>query len=132
MCLRLLRSRRIACFSIAGIAVGVMAFMIVLAVMNGLSGALIRVIRGTLSDITVRCEDIRGFPDYQEMLREIKKLPHVTACAPRLEGLAFLERRTQFRKTTVPCSFVGIDRESEKDVGDFHQYVVEGNSSFKC
>lgn len=130
LCLRLLRSRRISFFSVAGIAVGVMAFMVVLAIMNGLSGVLVRVIRGSLSDITVRAEDIRGFADYQGMMAEIQEVPHVTGCAPRLEGLAFLERRIDRRKATVPCTFVGVDPKLEKQVGDFHRYVIKGNSDF--
>ncbi len=130
LALRLLRSRRISFFSMAAVAVGVMAFVVVMGIMNGLSGMMVRTIRGTLSDITVRSEDIGGFTDYQEVLADINALAHVQASSPRLEGLALLQRRVGHATATVPCTFVGVDPEGEKGVGSFHEYVREGASDF--
>src|SRR5688572_27144954 len=91
MALRYLRAHRIIYFSIAGVAVGIMVMIIVLSVMGGFSRTMRERIRGVQSDIVVRSishDTVFLQPD--EYAAELRKIPNVTGCAPRLEYLIWM------------------------------------------
>ena len=93
---RYLRARReegfvsvIAAFSLAGIAIGVAALIIVMSVMNGFRAELLHRILGVQSHITV--SSTQGpLPDYAEVAERLKQLPGVQSVSPMLDGQVFV------------------------------------------
>ena len=136
MALRYLRAHRIIYFSIAGVAVGIMVMIVVTSVMGGFSRDMRARIRGVQSHILVRGashEDI--FTNYPELAGQIRKIPHVTGCAPRLEYLAWLTsvrgvggRDTREGGRTPNVQVIGIDPEQERGTGELEAYFGRGNS----
>lgn len=89
---RYLRARReeglisvIALFSLVGIALGVATLIVVLAVMNGVRGELIRSIIGLEGHVMVYSQS-RGIADYERLSAELAKIPGVKAALPKVEG----------------------------------------------
>ena len=93
---RYLRARReegfvsvIAAFSLAGIAIGVAALIIVMSVMNGFRAELLHRILGVQSHITV--SSTQGpLPDYAKVAERLKQLPGVQSVSPMLDGQVFV------------------------------------------
>ncbi len=93
---RYLRARReegfvsvIAAFSLAGIAIGVAALIIVMSVMNGFRAELLKRILGVQSHITVSA--MQGpLPDYADVAERLKQLPGVQSVSPMLDGQVFV------------------------------------------
>ncbi|NBO17978.1 MAG: lipoprotein-releasing ABC transporter permease subunit [Proteobacteria bacterium] len=89
---RYLRARReeglisvIALFSLVGIALGVATLIVVLAVMNGVRGELIKSIIGLEGHLTVYASP-RGIPEYDAVSQQILQVPGVKAAMPKVEG----------------------------------------------
>ncbi|HYE98757.1 MAG TPA: FtsX-like permease family protein, partial [Planctomycetota bacterium] len=61
--------------------------------------------------------------DYQELCREIEKIPEVEACAPRVEYEAWMGHRGTF----VDVHIVGIVPEAEARVSDLDAYFRRGS-----
>src|SRR5271156_6397085 len=90
---RYLRARReeglisiIALFSLVGIALGVATLIVVLAVMNGVRGELIKSIIGLEGHVSVYSENGRNIYNYDAMSKTIAALPHVASAVPKIEG----------------------------------------------
>lgn len=90
--LRYLRARRqegmisvIAFFSLVGIALGVATLIVVLAVMNGVRGELIKSIIGLEGHVSVYSVS-RGISDYNIVVDTISALPSITSVVPKIEG----------------------------------------------
>jgi lipoprotein-releasing system permease protein len=115
--LRYLKSRRITYFSILGVAVGVAALIIVLAVMEGFQNDFKSRIRGILSDIVVR---YRGELPYAEVEKRILSVEHVEAAAPRLKGMGLIIGGGGRGAVQI----VGIDVEKEIRVSKLAEYVI--------
>jgi lipoprotein-releasing system permease protein len=134
MALRYLRAHRIIYFSIAGVAMGIMVMNIVLSVMGGFSRTMKERIRGVQSDLVVRSisHDLVFFePD--EIAAELRKLPHVTGCAPRLEYLVWMTSRPGVGRREIRESMrfpdyllIGIDPAQENGTGDLREYFKKG------
>ncbi len=91
---RYLRSRRrlwlpsaIAGFSVVGIAVGVMALIVVMSVMNGFHKELLSRIIGVNGHIFVQGVET-PLTDYAEVARRMETVPGVTMAIPLIEGAA--------------------------------------------
>jgi lipoprotein-releasing system permease protein len=89
---RYLRARReegfisvIAFFSLVGIALGVATLIVVLAVMNGVRGEMIKSIIGLEGHVTVYA-NARGIDHYDDMTKSIAELPGVKSAVPKIEG----------------------------------------------
>lgn len=90
---RYLRARReeglisvIALFSLIGIALGVATLIVVLAVMNGVRGELIKSIIGLEGHVTVYSASARGIADYDALTAQIKGINGVSSAVPKVEG----------------------------------------------
>jgi len=119
--LRYLRSKKLNLIAILGVAIGVMALLVVLSVMTGFDQELRLRIRGTLSDLIVEKWGTEGsdtFSGYEEDIRKLTALEHVRACAPHLEGLALIA----IGKTYRWGQFIGIDLEAEVKATNFAGY----------
>ncbi|MBI4565304.1 MAG: ABC transporter permease [Planctomycetes bacterium] len=127
MALRYLRAHKIIYFSIAGVAVGITAMIIVTSVMGGFSRDIRARIRGLQSHIVVRTVS----PDmwilgYEEMAAKIRDLPHITGCAPRLEWMAWMTSGGRTRDVKV----IGIDPAQEAGTGDLRRYFEREGTDF--
>ena len=85
----------ISVISILGVAIGVAALIVVLAVMSGFDKDLKEKIIGNYSHIIVEAP----FPisDYPKIIQDINKLEHISASAPFIQNQAFLETPQQNR-----------------------------------
>ena len=143
--LRYVRSRRqigqdnrfisfISSLSMAGIALGVAALIVVLSVMNGFQKELRSRILGVTSHIEVVGMD-GALMDWQRVAQQSRELPQILAAAPYVEGQVMLNGRNQERTDgpTMPGSGVrgaivrGIDPALENTVADFDMHMKSGS-----
>ncbi|MGC2424395.1 MAG: lipoprotein-releasing ABC transporter permease subunit [Nitrospirota bacterium] len=68
--------------SIGGVALGVMALIVVLSVMSGFENDLMKKILGTNSPIIVTSFNDKGITDYNQQMKKIQEIPHVVSVAP--------------------------------------------------
>ena len=117
--LRYLRKKRSSYIAIAAVAISVMTYMVVLSVMSGFDKELRKRIRGTLAHVIILKTGIYGFSDYKEVIEKVKKVEHVKAVAPFVEGPALI----RLRGAKEFAYFRGIDPELEAQVGDLGSYL---------
>jgi lipoprotein-releasing system permease protein len=79
-----------AAFSLAGIALGVAALIIVMAVMNGFRQDLVGRIIGLNGHLTVQPEKGRALPNYAALAARLRGLPGVEQASPTVEGQVLL------------------------------------------
>ena len=115
----------ISLISIMGVAVGVTALIVVLAVMSGFDSDLREKIVGTNSHIIIEKEG--GIIDYDPLVSEINKIPHVMASAPFKNGQALIRQDEQ----VLGVILRGIDHVREKDVTNIQKYLEEGTLELK-
>ncbi len=113
----------ISLISIMGVAVGVMALIVVLAVMSGFDNDLREKIVGTNSHIVI--EKKGGIKDYNLLLDKINKMPHVVASSPFVNGQALIREKDE----VIGVIFRGIDPEKEVHVTNIGKYLQEGSLS---
>ncbi|MCX5692361.1 MAG: lipoprotein-releasing ABC transporter permease subunit [Candidatus Omnitrophica bacterium] len=115
----------ISFISIMGVAVGVTALIVVLAVMSGFDNDLREKIVGTNSHIIIEKEG--GISDYNDLVNEINKIPHVKASSPFLNGQALIRQKEQ----VLGVILRGIDPAREKDVTNIQKYLESGTFELK-
>jgi lipoprotein-releasing system permease protein len=79
----------IAAISMAGIALGVAALIVVLSVMNGFQKEVRDRMLSVLAHVEVYNPDI-GVPDWKALAAEAKKIPEVREAAPYVQGQALV------------------------------------------
>src|SRR5688572_28599844 len=93
MALRYLRAHKVIYFTIVGVALGIMTMVVVTSLMGGFSRDMRSRIRGMQTHIIVTSIDKNlWITNYESISESIRKIPHVTGCAPRLEYEAWLGR----------------------------------------
>ncbi|MBD3307607.1 lipoprotein-releasing ABC transporter permease subunit [candidate division KSB3 bacterium] len=112
----------ISVISISGVAVGVMALIIVLAVMSGLIGELRDKILGTNAHIMIFK---RGgwMQEYQELGQQISQVPHVQGVSPFIFRQAMIQSDTYSTEVMVK----GIDLRAEQRTTDLSTSIVDGS-----
>ena len=111
----------IALISMAGIALGVAALIVVLSVMNGFQQELRNRILSVASHI-----EIRGFPDLKDpaaVAAAAQKNPHVVATAPYVMGQAMLSSGDVNRGALLR----GIEPAREAKVADIGLHMKQGS-----
>ncbi|MBA3638380.1 MAG: lipoprotein-releasing ABC transporter permease subunit [Acidobacteriota bacterium] len=78
----------ISLISTLGVAVGVMALLIALALMTGLQGELRDRIVGSSAHIFVH--KVGGYSDYTQDMEKLRQMPRVRAAAPVIQGLGMI------------------------------------------
>jgi lipoprotein-releasing system permease protein len=114
---RYLRARRkeavisvITAISVVGVAAGVMALVIALAVTNGFRNTLERNLLGAMAHINViPRKPGDGIEHWQELSVKISKLPHVTAVSPVLYNYTYFNGPLQSKGGVLKG--VEVDRE---------------------
>jgi lipoprotein-releasing system permease protein len=107
----------ITVISVAGVALGVLALIVVLAVMNGFESEVIDRIIGTNAHIVVRKE--AGIEDFEEVAEKIGRMPRVVGVAP----LVFQKAMVISREATDAIFVRGVDLEREAVVTDIGNYI---------
>ncbi len=128
---RYLRAKRkqavvsvITVISIAGVAAGVMALVVALAITNGFRNTLQRNLLGATAHINVvEKEPQYGIENWRELMGKLRRLPHVTGAAPTLYGAVFLAGPLQSKGAILK----GIDLSSELAVSDTLRNLKQGS-----
>ena len=127
--LRYLRAKRaqhfisvITFLSMGGIALGVAALIVVLAVMTGFREALQTQILGVTSHITIRSYygDMNNSP---KLLETVSNTPDVSGSSPYVVGQAMLQSKTR----TLGITVRGIDIQREQQVSDLEKNIIQGS-----
>ncbi|MCC6163847.1 MAG: lipoprotein-releasing ABC transporter permease subunit [Acidobacteria bacterium] len=111
----------ISVISTIGVAVGVMALIIALALMTGLQGELRDRIVGASPHIYV-WQAGEGISDAQADMRRVKEVPRVTGASPIVLGKALITAGEEQAFITVK----GIDPETEGEVTDVRERMRQG------
>jgi lipoprotein-releasing system permease protein len=111
----------ISLISMLGVAVGVTALVIALALMTGLQGELRDRILGSSAHVYVWKQG--GITDYHAEVTKLRRVPGVTGAAPAILGKALL--RTGREDAFI--TFKGIDPALEVGVTDLARSVEQGS-----
>ncbi len=129
MALRYLKARKDKLLSlmnvvaIAGIAIGVAALIIVIAVMTGFDRDLRDKIVGANAHVVVEKET--GVKQYKDMMQKLSSVPGVAAMTPYIHGNVFLESGQR----TMSLIMRGIDPSREGGVTKINSYLGAGSIS---
>jgi lipoprotein-releasing system permease protein len=110
----------VSLFSTIGVAVGVMALIVALALMTGLQGELREKLLGAIAHIYLSKD--AGFSDYRADVEALKKVPGVVGAGPAIIGKALISTNRSDAFITVK----GIDPELEVDVTDIRGAMRQG------
>jgi len=129
--LRYIRAKRrnhfisfISLISMLGIALGVMALIVVLSVMNGFEKELRSRILGMVSHVTVTGFD-RRLQDWRALSKRLMSHPEVVGGAPYIEAEAMLSNSSSVSGAVVR----GIEPEFEPQVSEIHEHMKFGKLS---
>ena len=106
--------------AIAGIAIGVMALIIVIGVMTGFDHDLREKIVGANAHIFVERET--GVKNYITLNNRLKNLPGIVATTPYIHGNVFLESGSRAASLLLR----GVDPENEGGVTRINNYLAQG------
>lgn len=106
--------------AIAGIAIGVMALIIVIGVMSGFDHDLREKIVGANAHIFVERET--GVKDYDKLNERLKTIPGVIATTPYIHGNVFLESGTRAASLLLR----GVEPSTEGTVTRINNYLAQG------
>ncbi len=110
----------ISLISMLGLAVGVMALIVVISVMNGFEKELTSRILGMVAHATISGSS-DGVRDWQHAVDVAKKNPHVLGAAPYVEGQALLRG-----ERNAPAFIHGVDTQLEPTVSDLDKKMIRG------
>lgn len=129
--LRYLRAKRrnrfislITAISMAGVALGVMALVVVMAVMSGFEDELKTKILGTMSHVVVTGE-AGAMGDYDEVVRRVRSVPGVSGATPYVESQVMCASVSG----ASGLALKGVDIETLGGVIDLHDSMREGSLS---
>lgn len=114
----------ISLMSILGVAVGVAALIVVIAVMSGFDNDLKDKIIGTHSHIVI--ESDYGINHKNDILTRVLKTKHVVSAAYFLNGQALIRRN----ESVTGVILKGIEPKNEVKVNKIGRYIVEGALDF--
>ena len=109
--------------SIGGVALGVMALIVVIAVMSGFGKDLRDKILGTNSHIVVTNITRSGMDDYESVLKKVMQAEGVSAAAPFILNQVMLT----FGGNSSGVVVRGIDPDREAMVSDLEKNLIQGD-----
>lgn len=113
----------ISIISILGVAIGVMALIVVIAVMAGFDKDLRDKIVGNYSHITLTGYQPINDTEYDAIAKKILTNPHVKGISPYVQGQALVKQGDRF----LAIGLKGIDPVTEAKVTKIREYVVAGD-----
>jgi len=111
--------------SIAGVGLGVMALIVVIAVMSGFSKDLRDKILGTNSHVVVSNMNRAMVENYDDIIKKVRSVEGVIAAAPFIMNQVMLINGDRVSGIVVR----GIDPEKEETVSDLGKNMVSGTVS---
>jgi len=115
----------ISVFSVLGIAIGVMALILVIAVMSGFDNELRDRIVGNFAHLVVLGYDGIGAEGYNEAVKKVLQNPEVKGVSPYLQAQVFVNEG----KILFAADLKGIDPNKEASVTNIEKYLVSGRIS---
>ena len=109
--------------SVGGVALGVMALIIVIAVMSGFGRDLRDKILGTNSHVVVSNVTKTNMDDYEAIIKEIMQTEGVNAAAPFILSQVMLTYGNNSKGVVVR----GVDPDREAGVSDLEKNLVQGS-----
>jgi lipoprotein-releasing system permease protein len=128
---RYLKARRkdavisvITAISILGVAAGVMALVVALAINNGFRDTLQRNLLGAMAHINVQEKEPRnGIENWEALAAKIRQVPHVTAAGPALYTPIFLTGPVMSQGGILK----GVDIGAEIQISDTLRHLKAGS-----
>src|ERR1700679_2896176 len=127
---RYLRARRrqavvglITVISVVGVAAGVAALIIALAITNGMRRDLQQRLVGATAHVELLRTTGEGIHNWRPLMARLAQVPHVQAIAPGLYGQVLISRGARSGGALIK----GIVPEDELKVGNLLQSVNEGS-----
>ena len=129
--LRYLRAKRrgglfssVTVISMTGVAAGVAALIIAMAINNGFHSQITSLLVDSSSHITL-VEETPGFgiEDYEPLMEKLTGLEHVQAVAPALYGEMMITTPSRAKG----CVLKGVDPQAERDVSKLLEQIVNGS-----
>lgn len=128
--LRYLKAKRrqavisvITLISVVGVAAGVCALVVALAINNGFRQELESRLLGATASIDLIRPANDGIKDYEQLSERLSKVPHVTADAPVLYEEVLVSSHSRAQGIVLK----GVDPQREVRVADLLQHVREGS-----
>ena len=129
---RFLRAKRrqavagiVTVISIAGVAAGVAALIVALAITNGMRRDLQDRLVGSTSHVSLMRVSADGMQNWRPLLERLRRLNHVKAAAPGLYGQVLLSRGARSGGALLE----GILPADQIAVGDLLQSIKEGSAA---
>lgn len=129
---RYLKARRkqavvsiVTAISVVGVAAGVAALTIALALSTGMREEIQGKILGATSHISLITSDDSGIPDYRALLDKLSRIDGVVGAASSVYGQVFLSGDLRERGGVLK----GIIPEEESRVSDLFKHIVQGDAS---
>jgi lipoprotein-releasing system permease protein len=128
--LRYLRAKRkqavisvITIISIVGVAAGVMALVIALAITTGFRNTLRKNLLGVTAHVSVLDKTGNGIEKWRDLRQKLLQIPHVTGAAPALFAVVFVTGPKQSKGVSLQ----GIDVTSELTISEALRHLKEGS-----
>jgi lipoprotein-releasing system permease protein len=109
-----------------GVALGVMALIVVIAVMTGFGENLRDKILGTNSHVVVTALTPGGMEDYENVISHVKTVPHIQDAAPFILKQVMLT----FGRRSAGVVVRGVDPEREGNISDLQKNLIEGKLAY--
>lgn len=129
---RYLKARRkqavvsiVTAISVIGVAAGVAALTIALALSTGMREEIQGKILGATSHISLITSDDSGIPGYRALLEKLSRIDGVVGAASSVYGQVFLSGDLRDRGGVMK----GIIPEEESRVSDLFRHIVQGDAS---
>jgi len=113
----------ISIISVLGVAIGVMALIVVIAVMTGFDKDLRDRIVGNYAHITIQAARPMDYHEYENITKKLKNNPHIKALSPYAQGQVLIEADNKF----MALSLRGIEPDKEKQVTKVKDYIINGS-----
>jgi lipoprotein-releasing system permease protein len=111
----------ISIISVLGVAVGVSALIVVIAVMSGFHYDLRNKILSNLSDMIITHP--KNIENYPQLIKKIETLKEIKAISPQVQGQVFILKEDKF----IPLLLKGIDTKQEKNVSHIKDFIIKGS-----
>ncbi|MDD5347311.1 MAG: ABC transporter permease [Candidatus Omnitrophica bacterium] len=113
----------ISLISILGVAIGVMALIVVLAVMTGFDRDLRDKIVGNFAHLNISSFRPTGYKDYQALDAKLRAIPEIRATAPFVQAQVLVKSDDRY----MALQFRGVEPAKEQYVTKFKQYISRGS-----
>ena len=113
----------ISIISVLGVAIGVMALIVVIAVMTGFDQDLRDKIVGNYSHITLTSFKGIDNKEYDSILKKIASNPHIKGVSPNVQGQVLVKEGNRF----FAVALKGIEPNTEPQVTKINKYLTSGS-----